>query len=280
LKKEDFRLFDDRQEVEIAAFHAGAQYDTRPVVLWLAVLCNEGGKEGGSNEFKGREALFRPALDRLDKRDTVGVAHWCDNGEASLDLLPTEDRDGPISELVEILKPKNFGIGGNSNLVGEEAFRKMIRLIIRDAQRRNPEPLPAIVFLYGGRGAQPSDELNQLVDDVLEASGIVFGIRDELSSTESPAPAGRQGHLVHYLAEETGGQYLSAPPKGYATALEMILVQLHFRYELGFVPPKIDGKRHELKVELTKEAQERYKGVRLGFRPEYIPVHEVPAWAR
>ncbi|HEY4741074.1 MAG TPA: hypothetical protein VIH76_10815 [Candidatus Acidoferrales bacterium] len=280
LKKEDFRLFDDRQEVEIAAFHAGARYDTRPVVLWLAVLCNEGGKQGGSKEFKGREALFRPALDRLDKRDTVGVAHWCDNGEARLDLLPTEDRDSPISKLIEILKPKNFGIGGNSNLVGEEAFRKMIRLIIRDAQQRNPEPLPAIVFLYGGRGAQPNDELNQLADEVLETSGIVFGIRDELSATESPAPAGRHGYFVNYMTEETGGEYLSAPSKAYAAALEMIVVQLHFRYELGFIPPNIDGKRHELKVELTKDTQERYKGARLRFRPEYIPVNEVPAWAR
>jgi hypothetical protein len=179
-----------------------------------------------------------------------------------------------------MLKPKNFGIGGNSNLVGEEAFRKMIRLIIRDARRRNPQPLPVIVFLYGGRGAQPGDELNKLVDDVLEASGIVFGISDELSSTESPAPAGRLGHLVRYLAEETGGQYFSAPPEGYAAALEMILVQLHFRYELGFVPPKIDGKRHELRVKLTNEAKGRYKAIRLWFRPEYIPLAEPPPWTR
>jgi hypothetical protein len=60
----------------------------------------------------------------------------------------------------------------------------------------------------------------------------------------------------------------------------MILVQLHFRYELGFIPPTIDGKRHKLKVELTKEAHEKYKGIRLKFRPEYIPVSEAPAWAR
>ncbi len=31
------------------------------------------------------------------------------------------------------------------------------------------------------------------------------------------------------------------------------VVLLHFRYQLGFIPSKIDGKRHELKVELTRE---------------------------
>ena len=45
---------------------------------------------------------------------------------------------------------------------------------------------------------------------------------------------------------------------------------MHFRYELGFIPPAIDGKRHELKVELTKTGKKKYKAVRLKFRPEYM----------
>jgi hypothetical protein len=60
----------------------------------------------------------------------------------------------------------------------------------------------------------------------------------------------------------------------------MILLQLHFRYELGFIPPAIDGKHHNLRVELTKEAKDNHKGVRLRYRPEYIPVPGEPAWAR
>ena len=71
----------------------------------------------------------------------------------------------------------------------------------------------------------------------------------------------------------------SAFRTGYGAALERILMQLHFRYELGFIPPAIDGKRHEFKVELTKEAKVEHKRVRLRFRPEYIPVREEPEWA-
>src|SRR5881275_2248044 len=135
-KKEDFRLFDNRHEVRIATLDAGARYDTRSITLWLVVICNESGlpKFGASAEFLGQEALFRPALNHLEPHDSVGVAHWCDNGGSQLDLLPTEDRDKAIQELSEALKPIPFEGGTSaSDEAGEQAFRKLIRLIIRDA---------------------------------------------------------------------------------------------------------------------------------------------------
>jgi hypothetical protein len=276
-KKEDFRIFDNRHEVPIATFDAGA--DMRPIALWLVVICNEGGVVGASAEFVGKESLFRSALDHLEKHDTVGVAHWCDSGETQLDLLPTEDRDSPLRVLAESLKPIPFRGGTfDTDAVGEETFRKMIRLIIRDAYQRNPKPLPVIVFLHGDHTGQPRHELDKLVDDFLETSGIVFGIRDNRSA-RLLFLLGEQAKIMHYMAKHTGGQYYSAPPPGYAAALDAVLTQLHFRYELGFIPPAVDGKRHELRVELTREAKEKHKRLRLRFHPEYIPVREEPDWA-
>src|SRR5580693_9594923 len=52
-QKEDFRVLDDGKEVSIASFEAGAGHNARPVILWLAVICNEDGKIGGSKEFVG-----------------------------------------------------------------------------------------------------------------------------------------------------------------------------------------------------------------------------------
>ena len=279
-KKEDFRLFDNRHEVSISTFDAGARYDTRPVTVWLVVICNESGlpKFGASAEFLGQESLFGPALNQLETRDTVGVAHWCDNGDNQLDLLPTADRNEVIEGLAGTLKPIPFE-GGTSaaDEAGEQAFRKLIRLIIRDAYRKNPKPLPVIVFLHGDHTGQPHRELNELVDDFLETSGIVFGIRDS-RSPNLHFVIGEQAKIMHYMAKHTGGEYFSVPPSGYETTLEAILLQLHFRYELGFIPPAIDGKRHELRVELTKSAKARHKGLRLRYRPEYIPVREQPEW--
>jgi hypothetical protein len=278
-QKEDFRVLDDGHEVSIASFDAGARFNTRPVILWLVVICNEGGKVGGSREFVGKEAYFRPALDHLDKHDTVGVAHWCDNGETRLDLLPSEDRDSAIRVLAETIQPISFHVGGDSDAVGEVTYRKMLRLIIQDAHRRNPQPLPVIVVLDGDHTGQPRSELDHVVDDLLETSGIVFGIKDEQAPSCCFLMIGEQGQISHYVAKQTGGEYFSAPAQGYAAALEKILAQLHSRYELGFIPPALDGKRHKLKVELTKEARQKYKGVRLRFRREYIPVREEPEWA-
>jgi hypothetical protein len=281
-KKEDFRLFDNRHEVRIATFDAGAQYDTRPITLWLVVICNEGGlpKFGASAEFQGQESLFRPALDHLETHDSVGIAHWCDNGAAQLDLLPTEDRDKAIEQLTETQKPIRFEGGTSaSDEVGEQSFRKVIRLIIRDAYGRNPKPLPVIVFLHGDHTGQPHGELNKLVDDFLETSGIVFGIRD-VQSPNLRFIIGEQANIMHYMARHTGGEYFSVPPSEYKTTLQTILTQLHFRYELGFIPPAIDGNHHELRVELTGQAKAQHKRLRLRYRPAYIPVREPPEWAR
>ena len=280
-KKGDFRLFDNRHEVRVATFDAGARYDTRSITLWLVVICNESGlpKFGASAEFLGQEALFRPALNHLEPHDSVGIAHWCDNGASQLDLLPTEDRDKAIQELSEALKPIPFEGGTSaSDEAGEQAFRKLIRLIIRDAYRRNPKPLPVIVFLHGDHTGQPHGELNKLVDDFLETSGIVFGIRD-YRSPNLHLIIGEQAKIMHYMAKHTGGQYFSTSSSEYERTLETILMQLHFRYQLGFIPLAIDGKRHELRVELTREAKAGHKGLRLRYRPEYIPVREEPEWA-
>ena len=88
-----------------------------------------------------------------------------------------------------------------------------------------------------------------------------------------------QARIIQYMAKHTGGEYSSVPPPEYEKALDAILTQLHFRYELGFLPPAIDGKRHELRVELRKAAAAEHKGIRLRYRPEYIPVREEPEWA-
>lgn len=281
-KQGDFRLFDNGREVRITTFDAGAQYDTRAVTLWLVVICNERGlpKLGASAEFLGQESLFRPALNNLESHDKVGVAHWCDNGDSRLDLLPTEDRDKVVNELADTLKPIPFE-GGTfaSDEAGEQAFRKVIRLIIREAYHANPKPLPVIVFLHGDHTGQPHGELNKVVDDFLETSGIVFGIRD-YRSPNLRFLIGEQAKIMHFMAKHTGGEYFSVPPSEYEKTLDAILMQLHFRYELGFVPQQIDGKRHELRVELTKAAKSEHKGLRLRYRPEYIPVQQDPAWAR
>jgi len=65
---------------------------------------------------------------------------------------------------------------------------------------------------------------------------------------------------------------LSVAPETYAKGLGEILQQLHFRYELGFRPEVLDGKRHKLRVKLADTVKSRHKGVRLRYRLAYVPV--------
>jgi hypothetical protein len=105
----------------------------------------------------------------------------------------------------------------------------------------------------------------------LETSAVAFGLRDR----RSPRIGwlwGEQGAVANYIATETGGEYLWVTPETYETGLEEILQQLHFRYELGFSPEVLDGKRHKLRVELTDSAKSQHKRVRLRYRAAYVPV--------
>jgi hypothetical protein len=278
LLSQDFRLFDNNKEVPITTFDSGSHYSTRPIALWFVVICNEknNGPHGeyASGGFLGKESLFRPALDDLDKNDRVGVAHWCDNGDARLDLPPTQNRDSAISALAEALKPFDFDTPPPSKRrPGELALQKLIRLIIADAHGRNPQPLPVILVLHSDHTGMPAPELDKLVDEFLATSGIVFGLKDAdvRDFIFGPLGNGEEGSIWHYMAAETGGQYFSVHPNLYATATKSVLLQLHFRYQLGFKPRSIDGKRHELKVEFAPEAKQQTKGVQLRYRPEYIP---------
>ena len=130
-----------------------------------------------------------------------------------------------------------------------------------------------IVFLYGDHSGMPEKAVDEMADDVLETSGVVFGITD---ITVGPSQSHwyrsqERGAIIHYIVAETGGQYFTVPENLYGTALDAILLQSHFRYELGFKPTVIDGERHTVQVEFVGEAKEKYSTARLRYRPEYIP---------
>jgi hypothetical protein len=278
LHRDDFRLSDNGHAVSLAAFDSGASYDTRPVAVWLVVICNLPGHGPhstlASGSFSGNESLLRPALDDLDKNDRVGVAHWCDDGVAQLDLRPTKDRDAAIATLTQVLRPVSKEVARLiDNRKGELTLQRLVRLMIDDAHQSNPQPLPVVVFLHSDHTGMPLPELNLITNEFLETSGIAFGIKDK--DVDEPFKGtfrnGEQAAVLHYMCEAVGGQYYSVPKEMFSVALQSILLQLHFRYELGFKPPMLDGTRHALKVEFQGPASEKLKSVFLRYRQEYIP---------
>ena len=277
LARGDFRVFDNGHEMQIQSFDTGAKLSTRPIALWLIVQCNLGfPPEAASGFMKGKTKFLAPAFAHLDKDDVVGVAHWCDNGDASIDLPPGHDGSAALGKVDELLNRKRVN---GENRTGELALQRMIRMILENVHTTTPLRLPIYLFLYGDRSGTRVHEAESVLQDLLESSGIVFGINDGFPYDPATVFRGDQIHyLVHYYGQATGGQvYATHDPALFANALDFILLQLHFRYTVGFKPPALDGKRHALKVELTEDAKKKYPATDLRFRPEYVPLPGVAA---
>lgn len=244
LTRDDFQLFDNGVPVTIKTFDTGSQSATRPLSLWMVVQCRMPGWESrGSGLFAGEMDRFLPALKKLDQRDTIGVAHWCDNGDAQLDLEPTNSPDDVGKALEQVLAatpdPRDH------DRPGELALQKTLQLVVDATRSAKPEPLPVLVFLYGDWSGMPKKEADHFIGELLETSAVAFGIRD-LRSPHMWHLLGEQQEVAHYISNQSGGEYLDVSPERYASGLEEILDQLHFRYELGFEPAALDGKRHKL----------------------------------
>jgi hypothetical protein len=268
LMRDDFQILDNGRPVSTKTFDTGRQ--TRPIVLWFVVQCGMSGHEKeGSGLFAGHVGLLEPALKHLDTHDSVAVAHWCDNGDSKLDLLPTKNVEEVSTALEQVLGP-NPG-AHPTDRPGELALQRTLQLIVSATRTSRPEPLPVLLFLYGDWSAMPKSEADHFIDELLETSAIAFGLRDRRSPHIWWWIPAEQKEIAHYIVTQTGGQYLEVTPETYAKGLEEILQRLHFRYQLGFQPETLDGKRHKLAVELTRTARNDHKGVRLRYREAYVP---------
>ena len=294
LKKEDMRVFDNGHEIPIRSFDIGAHYETRPISLWLIVQCDTGDPpEWNSGFLRNKTQLLKPALAGLHIDDAIGVAHWCDDGTASVDLPAGRDPAAAVAAVDRVVSGHAV-LEENRN--GEAAMRKMIQMVLDNVHQATPQRLPVFLFLYGddcgsheaasrrfshgNNCGTHEDEAHRIIEGVLETSGVVFGMNDTSHpyNAEDMFRDGKIFHLVHYYSQETGGQFYSTTdPRLFSAAIDYILLQLHLRYTIGFTPPQVDGKRHPLKVELTKEAARRFPGSELRFRQEYIPMAAPPA---
>jgi hypothetical protein len=273
LTRDDFEVSDNGHRVEVVSLDTGAY--AKPIALWLVALCNYP-HDGASGEFFGKANLFRPALDKLSKRDKVAVAHWCDNGDARGDLLPTDDRDLAIESLGQVLQPLAFQPAAGDLRKGELACQSMLRGIVADAVANKSRYLPVIVFLHGDWTGAPQREIDVLIGSLLESQGMVYGIKDKNVADFSFHLSFEIPQIFHYLADNTAGEYFSVPDQLYAEALGTIIDQVHFRYQLGFRPAELDGRRHKLKVKLSDAAKKKYRNVRLHARNEYVAMKREP----
>lgn len=273
LTQADFRLYDNGREVPIVTFGSGAHYSVPPIALWLVLECNNFGQVDFASAFmRGKTQYLLPALTHLDKTDAVGVAHWCGDGTQAIDLAPAGDPNAAIGALNNLLKQK--AVEG-ANRQGEDAMQRMVAMILAQAAGATPQRLPVLVFLYGDAGFAYEYEADAVLRDLLSTSSMVYGLNNAGYHFDPSAMfgGGQIYYEIHYLSQATGGNVLGTPdPDQLSKALDYILLQMHFRYTLGFSPIARDGKKHDLKVVLTPAGQQKYADAVLRYRPQYIAV--------
>jgi len=151
LRRDDFQLFDNGAPVSIKTFDTGFQSSSRPLSLWMIVQCRMPGWDSqGSGLFAGEIHRLLPALEKLNQQDTIAVAHWCDNGDAQLDLMPTTSADNLGKALERVLaampNPKNHDSPGGTCAAKDTAthrrrypFRKTRTVASFDLSVRRPQ---------------------------------------------------------------------------------------------------------------------------------------------
>jgi hypothetical protein len=280
LSQADFQIIEGRNTIPISSFAGGSAGAVRPLLIWFVVQCaEERSVSSGSGFMRDKTDLFTPILQKLPGADSAAVAHWCDDGTFGVDLAPTIDRAAPAKALHAVL---SASAAKTSNTPGENALHDLLERITYVSLSTQPQPMPVLVFLYGDQSGMYQHKLEDTVQQVLRGSGIVYeldngAIRKPVRLTTDPSPfPNSKSQVVHYLAEQTGGQVYSTWTNKYGENLDRLVGDLHHRYEMGFVPPTLDGRRHEINIKLTDEARHKLKSAELHCAPAYLAAPALP----
>jgi hypothetical protein len=270
LGREDFQVFDNGRRVQIKTFDKGGA--ARPLAVWLLVQCSmPGWAKEGSGIFADKLSLLRPALSHLTRQDSVGVAHWCDNGDSAVDLRQTRDVDAAVSRLREVLTP--VVTVDSHTRSGELALQSAVQKIVDCTRSLSAERVPVVIFLYDDYSAMPKGEADGFVDALLKTSTTVYGVKDG-GAPRAWGMGTEKGSIAGYFANRTGGHYISADPETYCDGLQRIIDEVHLRYELGFTPETLDGKRHAIRVALSDAGKQRHKHLTIRYRTGYVAAGE------
>jgi hypothetical protein len=180
LTPEDFAIFSERSAIGVSSVANSSAGSVCPLALWFAYQCPQSGiafswVSYGSGFMKGKSTSFTPVLRKLGAQDTVGVAHWCDDGTLSVDLPTTLDRSAPSAALEEGL---NAPMKDDSDQSGQNAHHDVFLRIREVCRQTSPGSLPVFIFLYGDHSGMYHRQVAELLNPSLGPMPIVYGINN------------------------------------------------------------------------------------------------------
>ena len=287
LRAEDFIVYDDNIAQDITYF----SYDLLP--LAVAVLIDRSGSVAPHMPMLQLAALL--SLRHLRLEDQVALFSFADDTKKICDL--TQDRL-LIAEKINQIKAE-----GGTDIY--DAIRDAARYLRKEA----PDRRRAIILVsdnchdQGRMNNKAEKDRNMKIKaerarkELLETGATLYSIRTPYSSRifsgstnpwmNSPWASSNlcaeSNDLLKNMTKETGGELLVVgASKSLQKSLETAILNLRFRYTLGFNPsnPGEDGSFHRLTVELN--APDRCPGCQLLLRRGYYtgipsdPPSEIP----
>lgn len=255
LRQNDFKIFEDGVEQEIAYFGT----TDKPFTVALVIDVSP------STAYKIEE-IQRAAMafvDQLEPQDSVIVIEF-DHGVKVLSEA-TKDRE----KIFKAIKKADFGDGTSLYNAVDEALRKQLGKITgRKA---------VVLFTDGVDTTSRKNSYDSTINYAEETDSLVFPIYyntylDNRARTASPFPPIFGGSVIYQgtsaedyalgrryleeLAEVTGGRVFrpEATPGGLTRAFEGIAEELRRQYNIGFVPNTegANGQRKSIRVRVNR----------------------------
>jgi VWFA-related protein len=257
--REDFRVFDERKEQPILQFAAEEQ------PLDLILLFDISGSMRGVVQEVADGA--RQGLHQLQPGDRVCVMVF---NSRSREVAPfTEDLDAVDRTIQHDVLGLNFGGGTHIQAAVSDAA-------IRFRREPHTERRRVVLIITDNIGTRTRREAS-VVDEFWESDAILSGliVRNPafqamrtvsviLGPQNLALQAGMKG-----IAEKTGGDALTANEPG--SAFQEAMRRIRTRYSLYYAQPEAKpGTTRAIRVELTREAAQRFPKSRLRARTGYM----------
>lgn len=262
----DFQIFDNGALVEPDTFVSASTDTSSSITMWILVSCTEKGQnQDGSGFVAGNLSALKEALANLDSTSRVGVAHWCADENASIDLSPSQDHDASLVALGGILHRVHVEPSKSS---GTRGFQRALDLIVKENQQANNEALPTILLLGNANLDLPKDGADPIARKLLSRGAVLYQVKnanEAIRGEHSPFEA---------ICHQTGGRVYAVQHENFLEAMNRIMSALRSRYTLGLVLHNVDSEWHEIRVRLTKAALHKHKSVRVDYSFGYLATSE------
>lgn len=259
LTQNDFEVRDEGKAQPITLF------DNSPQPIRLIVMLDVSGSMDGALPLM--RASSQQLFVRLRPEDLARVGVF----GHEVTISPTFTRDPrelmaalPQGIAEDAPTPLWRGIDQAMKAFGDTADARKVVVVLSDGRDSGP------MF------RQPYVSQAEVIDRARDNNVMVYGIgmrgrvMANLSNPLGTLAADMPDPGLAKVAEESGGGYLEISPKqDLGAAFAQVADELHSQYLLGFVPPKPDGKVHDLDVRVVGQ-----KGLKPRGRKSYVAPKE------